>query len=382
VNWGRDGEEMKAWADPLYGNSGWSRIIKSVDFYFQPGLTWSRRTQLGFNLRNHPAGAVFSDKGPVAFVESGQLQSLLGLMNSAPFRMLLSLQMAFGSFEVGVVQRTPLPKLDPNSVRSLTSETAKAVRSKRSPDHDNELSHTFTSPGFLQVDGKTIVERAAARVAEIERATAALAQSQAVLDTLSYRQYGIDERDQALIETVMQGSVTTAEESEESAQPDLESNEQSEQVKAHGFVRELISYCVGSAFGRWDLRYATRERHPPDLPDPFSPLPVCPPGILQGSDGLPLRRTPAGYPLRIDGDGILIDDLDHSDDLVRRVRNCLEVIWKDRAEAIEKEAYEILGVKELRDYFRKPGKGGFWDDHVSRYSKSRRKAPIYWLLQS
>ena len=58
------------------------------------------------------------------------------------------------------------------------------------------------------------------------------------------------------------------------------------------------------------------------------------------------------------------------------------MIWKDRAEAIEKEACEILGVKELRDYFRKPGKGGFWDDHVSRYSKSRRKAPIYWLLQS
>ncbi len=67
---------------------------------------------------------------------------------------------------------------------------------------------------------------------------------------------------------------------------------------------------------------------------------------------------------------------------MRRVRDVLELIWKDRAEAIEREACEILGVKELRDYFRKPGKGGFWDDHVSRYSKSRRKAPIYWLLQS
>ena len=44
VNWERDGEEMKAWADPLYGNSGWSRIIKSVDFYFRPGLTWPLRT--------------------------------------------------------------------------------------------------------------------------------------------------------------------------------------------------------------------------------------------------------------------------------------------------------------------------------------------------
>lgn len=80
--------------------------------------------------------------------------------------------------------------------------------------------------------------------------------------------------------------------------------------------------------------------------------------------------------------GIIPEDPDHSEDIIRRVRDVLETIWKERAEAIEKEACEILGVKELRDYFRKPGKGGFWDDHVSRYSKSRRKAPIYWLLQS
>ena len=50
--------------------------------------------------------------------------------------------------------------------------------------------------------------------------------------------------------------------------------------------------------------------------------------------------------------------------------------------AIEQEACAILGVKELRDYFRKSTGGGFWVDHISRYSKSRRKAPIYWLLQS
>jgi hypothetical protein len=39
-------------------------------------------------------------------------------------------------------------------------------------------------------------------------------------------------------------------------------------------------------------------------------------------------------------------------------------------------------VKALRDYFRKTGAGGLWDDHVKRYSKSRRKAPIYWYLRS
>ena len=41
-----------------------------------------------------------------------------------------------------------------------------------------------------------------------------------------------------------------------------------------------------------------------------------------------------------------------------------------------------MRVKELREYFRRPGNGGFWMDHIRRYSKSRRKAPIYWLLQS
>jgi hypothetical protein len=147
-------------------------------------------------------------------------------------------------------------------------------------------------------------------------------------------------------------------------------------------VADVISYAVGSVLGRWDARFATGERPTPELPDPFDPLPVCSPGMLQGDDGLPLHHTPEAYPLRIDWDGILVDDPDHPDDIIRRVRDVLEVIWKDRADAIEKEACEILGVAELRDYFRKPGAGGFWDDHVKRYSKSRRKAPIYWLLQS
>ena len=39
-------------------------------------------------------------------------------------------------------------------------------------------------------------------------------------------------------------------------------------------------------------------------------------------------------------------------------------------------------MEDIGEYLRRPGKGGFWDDHVNRYSKSRRKAPIYWLLQS
>ena len=65
---------------------------------------------------------------------------------------------------------------------------------------------------------------------------------------------------------------------------------------------------------------------------------------------------------------------------MRRVREVLDLIWKDKAHAIEQEACEILGVKDLRDYFRRPS--GFFQDHLKRYSKNRRKAPIYWPLST
>ena len=151
---------------------------------------------------------------------------------------------------------------------------------------------------------------------------------------------------------------------------------------AEPLVAESVSYAVGCVLGRWDVRFATGGKAAPHPARPVRSPTYLLAGHAPGTGRSPCHQHPDGYPLRIDWDGILVDDPDHADDIVRRVREVLEVIWKERAEAIEKEACEILGVKELRDYFRKPGKGGFWDDHVTRYSKSRRKAPIYWLLQS
>ena len=147
-------------------------------------------------------------------------------------------------------------------------------------------------------------------------------------------------------------------------------------------THDAVSYFVGALFGRWDIRYATGEKVIPALLDPFDPLPVCVPGMLQGKDGLPLLDAPKDYPLRTDKDGLLVYDAEHQDGIVRRLREVIELIWKANADSIEQEACDILDMKSLQDYFRNPGKGGFWDDHVKRYSKSRRKAPIYWLLQS
>lgn len=148
------------------------------------------------------------------------------------------------------------------------------------------------------------------------------------------------------------------------------------------WTNSFLSYFVGVCLGRWDIRYATGGKDPIELSDPFEPLTVCPPAMLQNDQGLPveLKDVPSDYPLRISWSGILVDDEGHPENIVGRVREAFEVIWKDKSGDIEQEACEILGVKSLRDYFSKPG--NFFADHLKRYSKSRRQAPIYWPLST
>ena len=153
-------------------------------------------------------------------------------------------------------------------------------------------------------------------------------------------------------------------------------------------VQNLLMWCVGVAFGRWDVRKALDPALLPPLPGPFDPLPRCAPGTLMNAEGLPLERdeSPEDYLLPVAWDGVLIDDPEQennpvSRDVIARVRGVLTLLWGDRDDAIEREICTILDIRDLRDYFRHPTKG-FFNFHTKRYSKSRRKAPIYWLLQS
>ena len=154
------------------------------------------------------------------------------------------------------------------------------------------------------------------------------------------------------------------------------------QQELNDTAHRILSYGAGVAYGRWDCRLARASDASLPSPHPFDELPVCSPAMFKIKGELPHPSIPETYPLRISSQGILVDDPEHEEDVVRRVRDALEVIRDEPSDAIDKEACDILGVKELREYFRRPGKGGFWDDHLSRYSKSRRNAPIYWLLQS
>lgn len=194
------------------------------------------------------------------------------------------------------------------------------------------------------------------------------------IEKLLANEYGLNEEELEVLEHDLQEAVSLR--SSENINEDNERNSLLDNAAG------ILSYCVGVVFCRWDIRYATGEKKPPELLDPFDPLPVCPSGMLQNDKGLPAEAKDIhdDYPLRPCWDGILVDDEGHPRDIVRRVLEAIEVIWKDKAEGTEQIICEIIGVSDLREYFRKPTK--FFADHLKMYSKSRRQSPIYWPLST
>lgn len=386
ANWGSNAREIEAELRLKYPYLG-----ENVDFvlhrelrYGRPGITWSRRTTSGLSARVLPQGCVFSDKGPSAFVEgdgSEPLLATLALMRSTPFEQALSLQLAAAdkaarSYEVGIIQRTPIPEVHAEDMAALAELARRAWRRMRQGDSHAETSHAFLLPALLQVGGDALTGRAQSWAQLTARGEAELDALAVEIDEHAFRLYSISAEDRQRIE---QGFGTSSK--PDAARQDDDDGDESDgdgdaaEVDATPMVASLLSWMLGVAFGRFDVRLATGEHEAPPEPEPFDPLPVCSPGMLTGDDGLPLAAPPAGYPLTFPTDGILVDDPGHTRDIVRAVRSVFETVFDD-ANTRWHEAAELLGAPDLRSWFARD----FFEPHIKRYSKSRRKAPIYWQL--
>ena len=137
-------------------------------------------------------------------------------------------------------------------------------------------------------------------------------------------------------------------------------------------AQEIILELVGMAFGRWDIAYAKREKEIPAFGDVFDALPFMP--------VVSLTTQTVTYPLSIPADGILSNDINSNICISTRVRDVMLQIWGENADDIEYELCQLIGFHSLQEYFEKPT--GFFDYHFKRYTKSRRKAPIYWPMSS
>lgn len=231
-----------------------------------------------------------------------------------------------------------MPTSEKSVREQLVAHARRAWSLKRTLDTIEETSHAFVLPGALR-----------ARLGDYDPPTieAELAHIQADIDGIAFDLYGFSDADRV----AAQGPGAVA---EEDADTGVDDDEDEESAAPIDQTAGLLSWAVGVAFGRFDWRLATGERAAPAEPEPFDPLPAKSPGMLP--DGAVPFHSHAG---------ILVDDPGHPHDLTRLIEEVLA-----RVEAPVPE--------DVRRWLQRD----FFAFHLKRYSKSRRKAPIYWPLST
>lgn len=350
VNWRRDAEELEAALLHKYPYLGESAnwVLHRECRYGHPGLTWSKRTKSALSMRVLPTGCVFSDKGSAAFVKTDSfiaLLALLGLCSSRAFRVFIELQLAAAdaraggaanSYEVGVIQRAPLPQLDEASRNQLAMLARRGWSLNRTLDTVQETSHAFIAPAAVR--GRLGDYDPSAIESELQ-------QIQAEIDDLVFGLYGFSESDREIAARPL--SMISEDDSSEEAEED----EEDAAVPAD-MQSAMLSWAVGVAVGRFDWRLVTGERAAPAEPEPFDPLPAKSPGML-----------PDGAAPFHEHWGLLVGDQGNPHDLARLIEEVLACV-------------EVPVPEDVRRWLQRD----FFAFHLQRYSKSRRKAPIYWPL--
>lgn len=400
VNWLKNGKELI---------SSQGAYIRNSDYYFRAGLTFPRRAQR-FRTAPVPCGCIFSHAGQVAFVYNYNcLLMFFSLFGSSAFEFLgkCSTGSFRGSqFEVGIIKNIPIPDHISSNSKQTENIGRNCTNLVKQISSNNEVNRVFSIPSILEMAICSISESSSRMDFESIENNMNLNQWQKEINDNSFDLYGINTDDRQMIEQELEHAANTQNEAENESDEDGSEEEPiSENIADR--VQNLLMWCIGVVFGRWDVRMALDKSLIPKLADPFDPLPVCSPGMLLSPDGYPatsgrivseswLKRrvnvldvptdvpnptiADKDYPIQVDWDGILVDDDGHSDDIIKKVHEVLTLIYGEHTDEREREILEILDIKSLRDYFRQPKR--LFDFHIKRYSKSRRKAPIYWLLQT
>ena len=211
---------------------------ESLDDFFRPGLTWPLRTQRGFNLRIMPQGCIFGHKGPAVFpVRERDKWFLLGLANSAPAEYLLKGLMSFGSWEVGVIKRLPVPQPTANQHERIGKIACEIHDAKAAWDRCNETSTRFERPWLVHDHAQLSIAERLQRIARHEAAEEdRIRHLYSELNDEVYELYGISDSTRAIIEE------TLGERPPEVLWPQMERKTAEQKRMEH--VWRLLSYAV------------------------------------------------------------------------------------------------------------------------------------------
>lgn len=334
---------MEAKADVLrrypYLKGNYGLKIQSEEVFFQPGLCYGKRTT-NFSVQVMPRGHLFSQEGTAIHLDRRQIDVwvLLAILNSKVVSYWLS-QVCAQHKVYNYVQALPMPVRFDDRLGRLSREAWSVAREL---DWTNEQGNAFLLPEVLLRRGGHIDQ---------DRLKKRLGAIQAEIDAIVFDLYELGPTDREAIcgggEYAGAGGGLDVE-TEELEEFDFNAGEPS----LLDTRESLLSWCAGVVFGRFDLCLANGERHFPAEPDPFDPLPIQSPGMLPPGQE-PFHRY----------EGVLVDDPGHLHDVARLIEEVLVRV-------------ECYGTEDVRRYIQRE----FFPAHLQRYSRGRRKAPIYWPL--
>lgn len=416
VLWERGRGQMAAYS--LHGGNE-ARSRQGSSFYLQPALTYTERTASRFSARVLELGALFSVAGPGIVPVSSSIDAwtLCGVVNSWVWNSLIETCVGGGDsvssgtaarhYTAGLLGTVPFPALRTQK-QSIGEASRKAYTLQKSVAAEDETSAYFCHPPGLSMDASTISEMAAAVVEHRLQTSLRLIQLSWEIEQQVCESFGItpdqkhhpdvgihpgalssDPADVAKIEDALgeedvdEASLVAFAQSElgsarhvvvksYAADRSLELAAQalathprnlrmwqglkSSRIKlaVTNVAQEILSFMVGRVFGRW-------------LSGALSVAPTMD-SDLSGSTNWPIARVVDAS--GADGPEILVTDEGHSEDLATLV------LKQAVADPISIDDLERCLGGSAPNYIRQH----FFDYHLGKYSKHRRKAPIYWQL--
>jgi hypothetical protein len=395
IDWRHNGEHVKAHIDALYpylkGNTGLK--IQREHIYLQPGITYGKRTDR-FNAQVLPEGAIPSFNGIGAYPHNpDDAWWILAYLNSRFVGFFLNLTCGLHKNSV-YIDRVPQPDFTPEERHTLATAAKELWVLSCRANAVVETSACFSAPAVMLSKAPTLRDRVADwRIADRDNEVSAwklvgcieetvltrIEVSDSLRETIvadQGRVLGLSEglphlaggqrtvirpvvcRDDAVGDTDLLRCMleTGAAPADVAARYNAMRFLDASELRTR--IGEFVSWLVGCAFGRWAYSPTVlSSRTPHDAFACESWVPVA------------ARASSTGR-----ADRIAVLEEHHPDDLYQAVLT-LAGGGAPELSGFEHEASEILGCS-LRAWLTEQ----FFQVHLASYSKSRRKAPIYWQL--
>ncbi len=360
IRWEHDGREVRAYEKARPQN---------IQFFGRPGVTFPSKAVLGFNPRAYPSGIGFGHIGSVAFPKETSAAALLGFLSSRPVEYILSfsngsIQGRKGAYQnrydVGQVGDLPWPSFTPQMAVKLGELGERMSSLAMQLLRNDETTHQHLPSQALR-SAKSLDDFITTELGEDERLIRGIYAARTLADDIVSTALRFRPEDLAAMGDEF------AECEAPTAGPWCPNRPVLDDDRRLDAARAVTSLAVGVAVGRFDARCFSQEG--PKL-SPLGDFDVQPFTLLKSAESI-------GYPIKLPKSAIFVIDRTDPDVADRLLGEALDHVWPKAAPDPLLQLCGALRVDRINSYLCDVGASGFYTDHVRRYSKGRRRAPLY-----